>query len=147
MIRAAFTLTLLLAVLIQAVFGCLARHSHPVVTAADQTSVASDAHDHHHGHGKHHHHHAPPAPHFHFGGESGEEHQHEETGVDTESYVTPRLAASLIGFDAVGHIPFDITDDVALSAERHVRRERMVACGRSGWPSGQRLSLLGVWLI
>lgn len=144
MIRAVLTSALLLAVLIQTVFGCLVRHSHPAVAAADQT--AHD-HHHHHGHGKHHHHHAPPAPHFHFGGESGEEHQHEESSGDSESYVASRLAASLISFDAVGHIPFDITDDVAPSAARRIRHERTDAYGRSGWPSGQRLSLLGVWLI
>ena len=154
MLRAVLTPMLLLAVLIQAVFGCFWRHSHEPTAPDDAKAVVSAPHGHHHHGHRHSHHHGghhhgpPPAAHFHFGGDSDEEHQHDESGGDTYSYVVSRAGAvPVVDSGWIGHTPFDVADDIASSGERVLWRERTDAFGRSGWPSGQRLSLLGVWLI
>ena len=162
MIRAALTSTLLLAVLIQAVFGVFARHSHGPAAEPGADPAVSAAHGHHHGHGDRHvhrhphrhghggHGHAvPPAGHFHFGGEGDGEHRHERTGDDTSSYVAAR-AVPLPTFDVagVGHPALtNAAPPVGGLGEPAAQRERTDARGRSGWPSGRRLSLLGAWLV
>ncbi|HEX6986846.1 MAG TPA: hypothetical protein VF170_15825 [Planctomycetaceae bacterium] len=141
---------LLLAVLIQAAFGCFWRHSHGPIDRADAAHVVSGDH-HHHGHGHSHgghHHGTPPPAHFHLPSEGGEEHQHEQSGDDTFHYVIARgVTPPTLDVAWVGHTPLDAALCAGVSAEPVGRRERCDAFGRSGWPSGQRLSLFGVWLI
>lgn len=152
MFRVLLTPMLLLAVLIQAVFGCFWRHSHEPAASKGADAVVSAVHDHHHGPGHSHQHgghvHGSPPPHFHFGGDGGEEHEHEESGSDTYSYLVSRVVSvPVIDFGWIGHTPFDVADEIASSVEHVVICERTDASGHSSWPSGQRLSLLGVWLI
>ena len=154
MIRAVLTPMLLLAVLIQTAFGCFWHHSHEPAARSEVTPSVSaaphhDGHGHSHGHRHGRHDHGlPPAAHFHFGGDGGEDHEHEQTGDDTYSYVVSRaVTLPPADFASVDFAAFGLPGDVRISAEPTGRRERSDAFGRSGWPSGQRLSLIGVWLI
>lgn len=153
MFRAVFTPMLLLAVLIQAAFGCFCRHSHAPAAQTGENDIVSTAHDHHHGHGHCYHrggydHGPPPPPHFHFGGDGGEEHEHEESGGDAYTYILSRAVSPPVAdIGWTGHTSFAVANDIQSSATRAIVCEGIDALGRSGWPSGQRLSLLGVWLI
>lgn len=140
---------LLLAVLFQAALGCFLRHSHEprVLRTVEDSHHSHHGHHHHDGHHHGHRHVAPPAGHFHFGGESGEEHQHESSSDDTFHYVVSRMTAPpALEFAWVGHdaASLESLDEVSESLER---TERIDAFGRSAWPTVQRLSLVGAWLI
>ena len=152
--RVVLTSILLVLVLIQASFGCFARHSHASITPRSQPGGDSVAHHSHekHTHGDHQRYgHQHPAPlvanHFHAGGEPGDEHRHDSSCDDTFHFVLSRsVEAPSLDVVWLGHAA-DLIESGRAAFPPRDPYERIDAHGRSARPMAQRLCLCGAWLI